>query len=598
MTPSESRWALKYAAVVMAVTSLPYLLGYVSAGDDWSFSGFVFGVNDGNSYIAKMAEGARGAWLFTFTYTSEVQRGAFVFPFFLLLGKLAGADAGLHEQLVALFHLARIAFGIALLLVIHRFLTEFLPEVRARRLGLVLASLGGGVGWVFVLLGRGGWLGEMPLEFYSPEAFTFLDLYGLPHLSAARACTLAAILAYLRHLEREPAAGWQAWRMQSADSVRSRGFGRTGSGAIPPAEASTPASQAPRAGKFEESSAALGARAARPRLISASAFTPGLLLLLAGVIQPLILVVVYPVIAAHAAITAWAGFRTREAGQARLTAELAALTLAIASPIFIYTALAFRLDPLLAQWSVQNTILSPHPLHYFVAYGVLLIPAAFGLRWLWRQASRTVPARFFLGWAMVLPFLLYAPFNLQRRLSEGFFIPLVTLALAGLWYGLPEAARKWRRPMAAALTVLLLPSSFLLLVGGLNVSLHPVEPAFIPRAEADAFRFLNREGEPGAVVLSSFDVGNALPAFTPQVAYLGHGPETLFYEAKDAAVRAFFASATPDAVRRELLASGRVRYVIAGPREAGLGGYNPATASFLTPIYSSGGYAVFEVGAR
>jgi hypothetical protein len=82
-------------------------LAFQTQGEAWRFTGFVFAVEDGNSYIAKMLLGANGAWLFRTPYTADPQRGVLAFLPYLLLGKLAAGE-GIHEQLVALFHLFRI----------------------------------------------------------------------------------------------------------------------------------------------------------------------------------------------------------------------------------------------------------------------------------------------------------------------------------------------------------------------------------------------------------------------------------------------------------------------------------------------------------
>ena len=39
---------------------------------------------------------------------------------------------------------------------------------------------------------------------------------------------------------------------------------------------------------------------------------------------------------------------------------------------------------------------------------------------------------FFAAWVLALPMLAYAPFNLQRRLLEGMWVALVTLALVAI----------------------------------------------------------------------------------------------------------------------------------------------------------------------
>jgi hypothetical protein len=193
VTRAEWRWAAVFAAAVMALLTLPYLLAYSSQGSGWRFSGFLFGVEDGNSYIADMRQGADGAWLFKIPYTTEAQNGALVYLPYLLLGKLAGG-AAMHDQLVALFHLARTAAGIAMLLAVYRFLACFIESVPLRRWGLAAVALGGGFGWLLALRGI------YPLEFTSPEAFGFLSIFGIPHLAAARALLMLALAWFVSPL--------------------------------------------------------------------------------------------------------------------------------------------------------------------------------------------------------------------------------------------------------------------------------------------------------------------------------------------------------------------------------------------------------------
>ena len=100
---------------------------------------------------------------------------------------------------------------------------------------------------------------------------------------------------------------------------------------------------------------------------------------------------------------------------------------------------------------------------------------------------------------------------------------------------------------------------------------------------------------PGQVALGAYNTGNALPAYTPLTAYIGHGPETVNLAAKAPRVTTFYASATTKADRRQLLADGRVTWVIFGPAELRLGDFNPASAAYLQPAFSNGTYAVYRV---
>jgi len=123
------RWLWGFALLTILVTSIPYLIGFAKAGSDWVFTGFVFGVEDGNSYIAKMLSGAAGDWLFCTPYTTQAQNGFLAFLPYILLGKLAGGGA-LHEQLVVLFHLFRVAGVILYVFATYDFCRIFLHEKR------------------------------------------------------------------------------------------------------------------------------------------------------------------------------------------------------------------------------------------------------------------------------------------------------------------------------------------------------------------------------------------------------------------------------------------------------------------------------------
>ena len=51
-------------------------------------------------------------------------------------------------------------------------------------------------------------MGSGPLEFYSPETFGFLAIYGIPHLVLARALLLFALAVYLE----APGSTSAAWK--------------------------------------------------------------------------------------------------------------------------------------------------------------------------------------------------------------------------------------------------------------------------------------------------------------------------------------------------------------------------------------------------
>jgi len=512
VTPREWAWVSVFAAVVMLVTTVPYWVAWSSQTPDLRFGGFVWGVEDGNSYIAKMNAGANGAWLFTLPYTSEPQTGVFIYSFYLTLGRLAG---GGHDRLVAVYHIARWVCGFALLLVSYRFLAEFLLRIKQRRLAVVITALGGGLGWALMFLFPAGVFDSLPIDVISPEAFTFLNLYGLPHLAFARCFLLLGLLAY-----------WQD-----------------------------------------------------------HPYWAGAWLFAVSLIQPLYVLIAWALLVGDQFVGAW---RTMPASLSLITGRLWP-TLLLSSPVVLYTIYIFIADPLIQQWNVQNVLPSPHPLHYVFGYGVLLGVGAWGWRGLWRRRPRL--ARFVSLWVCAAPFLLYAPIATQRRLIEGFQLPLVVLATLALTVTF-RRYRRWLIPLSVGAII---PTSVLLLVTGSLSALAHNPLMFHTQDELATFDWLARQGAAGQVVLSSRETGNVLPAYTPQIAYIGHGPETLFIAGKAPRVAAFYQAVTADDERRQLLAEGHIAYVLFGPHEHALGDFDPQKVPYLRLEFTAGEYKVYIV---
>ena len=103
---SDRRWFFSLLLVVVFITTLPYFVALSKQGTDWVFSGFFIGVEDGNSYLAKMLSGMAGSWLFKTPYTTQPQNGIIAFLPYLLLGKLVHPPAQ-HIQLIMLFQVFR-----------------------------------------------------------------------------------------------------------------------------------------------------------------------------------------------------------------------------------------------------------------------------------------------------------------------------------------------------------------------------------------------------------------------------------------------------------------------------------------------------------
>lgn len=202
VSKGEWRWAFVWAAIIVALTSLPFLLAWQLAPDGTQFTGLLINHYDGASYYAKLQQGARGDWLFHLAFTPEPHDGAFVYAMYLVLGHLAQMF-GLSIPLT--YHLARAAAGLFLLLVAYRFIARFLARPPARRVAFLLLGFSAGLGWLM------GPLGLITADLWVAEGFTFLSIFTNPHFPLAIGLMLLIFLCALEAPSFDTGAGKQRW---------------------------------------------------------------------------------------------------------------------------------------------------------------------------------------------------------------------------------------------------------------------------------------------------------------------------------------------------------------------------------------------------
>jgi hypothetical protein len=517
---------LAWSGVILLLTSLPYLYGALISTPQSQFGGFVIAVEDGHAYLAAMRQGADGALAFYVPYTPEPHTPGYVFAFYLLLGKIARM-LGLSRPLT--HHLAKVITTPLLLVSIYRFVAHFTGWRILRRLSFLLVGLGGGLGWLWLLVRQPFTPGVMPIDLWVPDAFAFLTMLTFPHLALAQALILWIAVSGLRLLHHPD------WRMT---------------------------------------------------------LVTGALGLVLSLIHPYSLELALGLLGLYWALDAW---RTRRPAWMSL-AQLAAIGL-VSAPYLLYSLILFSTNPVFASWRLQNRILSPNPIYYLLGYGLVGLLALLGMvrpRWLRRLRDQD----FLYLWAILIPVGLYLPSNLQRRFLDGYQAPLTLLAVGGLIYLLRGVARRWRWGIVSTVVAASLLSNLTLLLGStaLVVSRSPL--VFEERPALAAMDWLADHAPQQSLVLGAYDTGNVLPGRAPVRTFVGHGPQSVNADEKEAQVSAFFNAATSDRQRLTLLTSYGVNYVFYGPSERALGSFSPADAPYLRLVYDNGPVQIYQVCAH
>ncbi len=477
---SNQLWLIIWSIILILGTTVPYFFGFLNARNSaYQFSGFIFGVEDGNSYIAKMLLGWSGDWLFRTPYTAFPQKGFLAFLPYILLGKLASFEE-LHLQLVMIFQIFRMVGILFLVFEIYKFVKIFVQSEIVTRLAVLLSCFGGGLGWLLIIL-----KGNIPLEFYSPEAFGFLSLMGLPHLLFARAFMFRAL------------------RMLLQPGIDVLNIDRK--------------------------------------------ITSGVYLFLAGLFQPLIIPQTWLIFGVWK--LAEVIFLRKEKWMQIIRSSVYLFFIPL--PFFLYNAFNFLFDPYLSAWQDQNIIKSPPPLDFIWAYGIGFICVIFVLL---KNAQSVDKKEFLYSWIILFPVLVYMPINLQRRLSEGFWVILVIFIAIVL--------SKVKKRIWLIIMMVTMSLSSIFLYAGAFIQLKDINyPIYQPNLMLDIFKNIDYQRNEKLVVLAPYDVSNVLPAYLSLKVITGHGPESKNLKEVQHFVTSFFANSVDNDVR-EFFSSFPIEYII------------------------------------
>jgi hypothetical protein len=199
-----------------------------------------------------------------------------------------------------------------------------------------------------------------------------------------------------------------------------------------------------------------------------------------------------------------------------------------------------------------------------------------------------------LAWIVILPLLAYAPHNLQRRFPEGIWVAIVTLAAIGFSQYFHDRSTRAKRFGIGSL-LLSIPSAIFLLLGGLQVASAPEMPVFRPADEVEVFEWLHRNEEEDIVVLSSYETGNALPAWVSGYVIVGHGPESAHLVEFMVKVKSYYSGLLTPREQVDFIREEGIDFVFYGPSESVSGEIDLDQVAYLRRAYQAGKYQVYEV---
>ncbi len=265
-------------------------------------------------------------------------------------------------------------------------------------------------------------------------------------------------------------------------------------------------------------------------------------------------------------------------------------------PLLLYQFIAIQANPQLAGWNVQNVTPAPPVWDLTISLFPAVALAIFALA---RLRKQTIPheKRLLVVWFVLGIVLIYLPFNLQRRLMFGLYVPTAALAVAGLselslFKGRILGARLW--PYVFGFSTL---TNAIVLIAVMAGAADHSTDLYLTHPEVDILTWIEAGTPPNAVILAAPEFGKYIPAYTGRRVVYGHPFETVDAQAKKAGVMAFYHGGWNIPTAESFLDENHIDYVLVGPRErplievylAFLDGYPVVYQENSTMIYSTGG---------
>mgnify|MGYP005844245917 CR=1 FL=1 len=523
---------LGVVAGVMVVTTVPYAYGYLSSPPDRQFMGILLNVPDTAQYLSWAREFGR-AVLIENKLTSEPGDPVFLNLYWLFVGRLAKAlDLGLAETM----QLVRPLSGIVYLGAIYWFVALVEDDIIRRLTAFLVISLGGGLGWLLVVIKQ--FTGELlyPLDLYVTESNTFLTVLAFPH--QAMATGLLVLLLCLSALALE----WRSFGLAAVAGLLGlvlgvqHGydllvvFGVLGAAAV-----------------------ALAVQTKCWLRILAICAVVGLLS------APAALYLAYITYASPI----WRGVLSQYDNAGVYTPEPLHLLVLMGLPLLL--VLTVRPEPAGSRLCVPRELVLGSWL--VVGFLLLYVPTDFQIKML-------------AGWQVPVGIV-------ATRIAFTHFAPTLRKLLAGT---------RWRPDIALSLALVLavLPvNAYLLAWRFVDLSRHDY-PYYLHKDELAALRWLETHSLPTDVVLSSLTLGQYIPSVSGNTAFLAHWAQTLDFFEKRRMVAQFFDGGTPGQARDEIVKRFGVRYVFHGRQERALGSYDLGDIHF-TKVFSEQGTSIYRV---
>jgi len=278
----------------------------------------------------------------------------------------------------------------------------------------------------------------------------------------------------------------------------------------------------------------------------------------------------------------------------------------LSSPSIFYYLILSRYDFVTQIRTWQNVCLSPVLWIVFISYGLIFILAVYGICMIINLKKFNGINAFLIIWLVIQFLLLYIPLPWQRRLMQGLQIPMIILAVFGLYYLYHYLKNKlsfrnfdfWvnNKYLLIILFVFFMTSSNIYnLVRDFGIFNQGYKSFYISEDRNDAYLWMKNETTVDDTILTDLHDGDIIPGRIGRKIFVGHAVETLFFISKAQTMAWFFGTNNLDEKKQGFLEYNKIAYVFFTPETDDLGDFKPEEKEYLEIVYKNKEVQIYKV---
>jgi len=543
----EWRLIIWFIIVIILLTTLPYIYGYLQTPDNYTYTGLhSLTPGDTHVYFSWMEQVKQGHFISEDLYTSEPQARILLNSFWSVEGLIAKYTGLSNNLVLQLTRILLIPFFVILLYLVSAY---FWIDKFWRKISFTFLSFASGTGVAISIFLPGsvyskGWY-NWPLDMWAPESNNLLTMFQSPHLILSTG--LIILVLFLTFLA------------------------------------------------FEKNKIKYS-------------ITAGLLALVLLQFHPFHTPTLFGVMAIYFLVQFLINIRQLKIKQNYLfnIVKHAVIVVLISLPSVLYWLYLGAHDFTTQIRTYQNVCLTPSLWVTFVSYGFIIILAILAIYQFISKKQINNKNLFLIVWLVVQFTLLYSPFPFQRRLMQGLQIPMIILAVFGLqfiYYYLKQklSANNFdfyinNKYLAIILFILLFTSSNLNnWIREIAVFAEIYPQLYVHNDSIAGYNWFKDNTTLDSVILTDLYNGNLIPGRTGHKVYVGHGVETLFFESKFNEMVWFYLINDSDDKKYNFLKKNNINYIFYSSNEAGIGEFKPIEKNYLKQIFQQGEVEIYQV---